>query len=653
MELDAATARLIKILGQMAQVCQSALSAGINGDEAKTREAVDALRTLQAKLGTIDKNIRNGLDHLPPPYLDTVRQNVRQIQEAKTFIEAWSKRYHGLGQFQELSKTSEGRHAILDYALPLDWHFQADVFILFDKSELAFVYELRERGQKRVLYAGPKSDLNTDNTEYVNTAFAGLEIRQYFMQLGQPSPTRLGFLKPEAKENVIWNDITHAFRLNISNMKTSSILGNSWMTQGLANLKSVALSTNISELKEKFEGDPIIIISPGPSLDKNIHLLKELKGRFILMAAAQCARALDKAGVVPNFIVVVDPGNLAYFLDDIDVSKVEALIIGVSCHPEFYNKGFKKIITFNANGDLDSWVSEIFQDNAKVATSGSVSIECFNIAKYFGCSPIIMIGLDLALSEGKLYSSQSANHQSTAVVNANNNTMTFTNVPMQMERIFLAKGVSSEDTIESVLTLPGYYGGKVQTRHNYHLFHGEFIQLARNEASLEKPARLINCTEGGAHITGFEHIALERAIKELLPKVKKNIDKKIAVAILQTDRKIRIERYTKARNAFLTKLEFTLKLVQQCKDLASYHRLTSKQLASLNKTEKKLINAVREMPFISLPNLERVRDVNEISGETSTIKEANKIAIILYDSIEATGSRAMEILKRLKNDFAT
>ena len=86
--------------------------------------------------------------------------------------------------------------------------------------------------------------------------------------------------------------------------------------------------------------------------------------------------------------------------------------------------------------------------------------------------------------------------------------------------------------------------------------------------------------------------------------------------------------------------------------MASDHKLTPKQLERLNKTEKKLINAVREMPFISLPNLERIRDVNEISGETSTIKEANEIAIILYESIEATGGRAMEILKRLKTDFA-
>jgi len=645
MELDGATARLIKILGQMAQVCQSALQAGINGDEAKTRAAVDALRTLQAKLGTIDKTIRNGLDHLPPPYLDTVRQNIGQIQEAKTFIEAWSKRYHGVGQFQELSKTSEGRHAILDYALPLDWHFQSDVFILFDKSELAFVYELRERGQKRVLYAGPKSDLNTDDTDYVNTAFAGLEIRQYFMQLGQPGPTRLGFLKPEAKDNVIWNDITHAFRLNISNLKTSSILGNSWMTQGLANLKSVALSTNISKLKDKFEGYPIIIISPGPSLDKNIHLLKELKGRVILMAAAQCARAMQHAGVVPDFIVVADPGNLTYFLDDVDVSGVEALIIGVACHPDFYKKDFKNIITFNANGQVDKWVSDIYGDNANVDTAGSVSIDCFNFAKYFGCNTIIMIGLDLALSDGKMYSDKSANHESKAVVNSHNNTLSFINVPQEMERIFLAKGASSEDTIESLLTLPGYYGGIVHTRPNYHLFHGEFTQLAQTEAALEKPVRLINCTEGGAYIEGFEHMPLSTAIDKSIAYFNQNLKEKIEAAIQSTTSENRLKCYAKAKKLFIFDLQKSFKLINVCRTLNVKEISTQTHMEKLTKTERKLINVVREIPFISLPNIDKIREAIEMSGDTSTIKETNKVAGLLYDSIELTGQKAEWILK--------
>ena len=644
MELDAATARLIKILGQMAQACQAALSAGTNGDEAKTREAVDALRTLQAKLGTIDKNIRNGLDHLPPPHLAPVLQNVSQIQGAKTFIEAWSKRYHGISSFKELSSTSEGRHAILDYALPLDWHFQADVFILFDKSELAFVYELRERGQKRVLYAGPKSDLNTNDTDYVNTAKTGPEIRQYFMQLGQPSPTRLGFLKPEAKDNVIWNDITHAFRLNISNTKTSSILGNSWMTQGLANLKSVALSTNISELKDKFEGYPIIIISPGPSLDKNIHLLKELKGRVILMAAAQCARAMQHAGVVPDFIVVADPGNLTYFLEDVDVSGVEALIIGVACHPDFYKKDFRNIITFNANGQLDKWISDIYGDNANVATAGSVSIDCFNFAKYFGCSTIIMVGLDLALSDGKMFSDKSANHESKALINSSNNTLSFTNVPQEMERIFLAKGASSEDTIEPLLTLPGYYGGIVHTRPNYHLFHGEFTQLAQTEAALEKPVRLLNCTEGGAYIEGFEHMPLRTAIDKNIDYLKQNVKEKIEAAIKSADIENRLKRYAKAKKEFIFDLQKSFKLINECKIMSCQEISTQKQIEKINKTERKLINVVREIPFISFPNLDKIREAVEMSGDTSTIKETNEVAALLYDSIELTGQEALKIL---------
>ena len=49
MEIDAATGRLIKILGQMGQSSQDALRAGIAGDEPGTRKAVDRQRLFKAK----------------------------------------------------------------------------------------------------------------------------------------------------------------------------------------------------------------------------------------------------------------------------------------------------------------------------------------------------------------------------------------------------------------------------------------------------------------------------------------------------------------------------------------------------------------------------------------------------------------------------
>jgi len=212
-----------------------------------------------------------------------------------------------------------------------------------------------------------------------------------------------------------------------------------------------------------------------------------------------------------------------------------------------------------------------------------------------------------------------------------------------MERIFLAKGSSSEDAVETLLTLPGYYGGTVQTRPNYYLFHREFVELAKQEVGQTRHIPLINSTEGGAFIEGFRHISLETAIEQFIPKTVVNFSEKIENAARSMDKELRNDQYRKAKSRLVKSIENSLDLVAQCKTLAIKANLTPKQLVRLNKTEKQLIHSVREIPFISLPNIEQIKKVIEISGDASTIKEANKVAALIYETIEVTAENALRI----------
>jgi hypothetical protein len=54
---------------------------------------------------------------------------------------------------------------------------------------------------------------------------------------------------------------------------------------------------------------------------------------------------------------------------------------------------------------------------------------------------------------------------------------------------------------------------------------------------------------------------------------------------------------------------------------------------------------VRELPFISLPNLNQIRKATETSGDSSTIKETNIAAELLYETIEISGKEAIMILR--------
>jgi len=646
MEIDAATGRLIKILGQMGQASQDALQSGMAGDEPGTRTAVDLLRLYKAKLGTVDQAAREVVDKLPENQQQPIHDALRHIRAAEQFVRTWSKRYQGIASVESLSQSSEGRHAMLDYTLPLDWNFEGDVFIVFDDSELLFASELVERGQKRILFVGTEKPAS-DKLLGVEHASSGVALRTYFLQLTNPLPVRLSFIASndaKARES-IWQDIKHAFTLSHSNFHTHKALGGAWMTQGLKNLDAIAKSANLAALKPSLKGLPVIIISPGPSLDKNIHLLKALKGRAILMATAQCARALQAAGVVPDFIVIADPGNLVYFLDRVDTSLVEGLIAGVSCNPDFFRKSFKNTITFNANSTVDAWLSDIFGDTLAISAAGSVSIDCFYMAKYWESSQIIMVGLDLALSEGRGYSLQSANSEAQISIDEQTKTLKFSNLSENMREIFTAQGKTANGDSETLMTLPGYFGDTVFTRPNYHLFHGEFVALAQHELTKPNPTPLVNCTEGGAYIDGFEHISLSEAIEKYLDQEDKNIPEKIRVACANIDIARRDQLSKSAKLNIVKNIQEIRHLIKECQALSRPGKNTIAKMNKLKSKERDLINSIKHAPYISLPNVDLVKKAMEMAGDASNIKETNLVARYIYDSVDATCKEVLNIIE--------
>ena len=646
MRLDASATRLVKLLALQAQASAQALRAAVAGDEAATRSAVDALRVLRAKLQTLPEQARAQLDQLPPQAQAAIQSDLEHIQRANNFVPVWCHRYAGIASYEQLCASDAGIDALIDQALPLAWDFDKDIIVLVASEELAFVQALVARGQKRIVFAAQGAS---------DTPCAGLaavfadskeKLRRYFQEIVQPYPVRITGIKPAQTpaELEVWADVKHLFTLFLTNQKTSRTFGNIWLSQGLQNLPAIADSAHLSALGTALQGLPVVIIAPGPSLDKNIALLQQLKGRAVLMAAAQCARALSQAGITPDFLVVIDPGDLVYFLDGVDTGEIDALMVGVSCNPGFFAKPFKNRIVFNANAHADQWISNLFQETLPLSSAGSVSVASVHIAKYLNCGPILLVGQDLALSGGKQYSSHSANSASTPVFDVDGHTLTFSNVSADQEKIFQATGTSSQDTIEPVLQLPGYYGGLVSTRRNYHLFHGEFVAFARQENAQPAPRPLLNCTEGGAFIEGFRHISLAQAIKEYIPASDAGISARIRACCAQSDtagRRLTIHRKLRTMQR---DLEEAIHLAKQCLHTVSHQAVSKSGHANLDRLEKKLVKCIERIPALALPNQHEIQQALSLSSDATTTQESNGAATILYQSIVNTGTEILPLL---------
>jgi hypothetical protein len=395
------------------------------------------------------------------------------------------------------------------------------------------------------------------------------------------------------------------------------------------------------------KGLPVVIVSPGPSLDKNIDLLHLVKGRAVIVSAAQCAKALSKVGVVPDFVVVADPGDLSYFLDGVDTSQIECLIVGVCCHPKFYQLKFKNIISFNANADIDQWISNIFEDTLPISSAGSVSLDCFHIFKYLGAKTIITLGLDLSLKNNAQYSSFSANGETEAIIDPEKKSIRFANVPPAMEKTFNDKGFSSQEWQEPTLSLPGYYGGTVVTRSNYHLFHGEFVRLAGIEKKEIDGIKLINSTEGGCYIPGFDHISFREAIEKYIPTIKFDIEEIVTKRCLMVDVESRQTKLKKTIKNYVSDLKQAIDLANQCIKLTTQPDLGI-VFSDLDFAEKALIETTRRLPFLSIPSREKIQASLDMVYDSTDIRTTNDAANIIYHSVV---TNAKDILEILQNNY--
>lgn len=646
MNLDASVTRLVKLIGLQAQACKSALECAVAQDEPGTREAVDALRVWRAKAHAVPEQASAQLHLLSAQAQTDIQNDLSQIQQAQGFISAWCERYLGLAGFEQLRTSKAGRDAYLDQALPTAWDFGRDIVVFTSPDEFEFAEALRERGQKRIVAAVTCPPGYAHLPEEVVVADTTELLQNYFQHLGTPFAARAaGLKKPDTPgENEIWARVQHAFTVFLSNQKAARTFGNLWLTQGLQNLPSIADSAPLYALANALAGLPFIIIAPGPSLDKNIALLKPLKGRAVLMAAAQCAPALHKAGITPDFLVVIDPGDLVYFLDGVDTSQIDALLVGVSCNPGFFAKKFKNRIVFNANADADRWISQLFQETTGLSSSGSVSLASLHIAKYLKCGPIILVGQDLALSEGKQYSEHCANGETTPVFDADGKTLTFSNISAKHEKIFESTGTASHDTIESVMHLPGYYGGVVRTRRNYHQFHGEFEQFAQQENTGPQARALLNCTEGGAFIHGFAHIPLAQAIEKYVPPGNVGISARIGAICASTNTAARTLHIKNKLQSMKSDLQDAIRLAKQCLHIVSQNQASTSSNAKLNQLEKTLVRLMTRIPAMALPNQQHIQQALALSSDATTATENNGAAKILYQSIVQTGTEILPLL---------
>jgi hypothetical protein len=180
--------------------------------------------------------------------------------------------------------------------------------------------------------------------------------------------------------------------------------GAEWSDAFLENIPTIMRTAGVSRMNNLFKGRPAIIVSAGPSLEKNIHLLREAKGKAVIIAVDIVVPTLLSVGIIPDIVVVLE-ANRTQFLVFQDVPllrSVPAVFSGEVVHESlsslYPGPTFFAIVH---NHPVSVWVQKFWTDSGSYIEQigGSVSHTAFGLAQLLGADPIALVAQDLSFRE--------------------------------------------------------------------------------------------------------------------------------------------------------------------------------------------------------------------------------------------------------------
>ena len=280
----------------------------------------------------------------------------------------------------------------------------------------------------------------------------------------------------------------------------------------IKNLPYVIRHRGVIDLKDLFKGKPAISVNTGPSLAKNIHLLKDVADKVVIIAVAQALRILLAYGIKPDFICTVDYGkvNKEHFNGLFDEKDVNLVCLNRTYAPIIKQwQGTKFIAGTPCPGFED--FTKVLQGKGFLEQGGSVSHMNLGLALHLGCDPILVIGQDFAYSPDLL--SHIEQVDAGGQVKIENGMMKW---KIKDPRSSIKTGTHP---MGGVVMVDGLLGEPVPTNIGLASFILSFERIIEG-----KENRVIDCTEGGAKKKGSIPMTLEKAISEYL---KKPIDKSV------------------------------------------------------------------------------------------------------------------------------
>ncbi len=272
-----------------------------------------------------------------------------------------------------------------------------------------------------------------------------------------------------------FREAAHAVIFNYGNCPEDSMIG---VENIMKNLSTIMRNPGVKDMYGSFKGVPGIIVSTGPSLDKNIEELKNAVGKCVMISADSALKVLLKHDITPHAAVslerILNVARMFRELPD-DYKKKIWLAATPVIRKEAYDAWpGPTFMVYRAFAHFE-WIQ---MPKGTLNIGPSCSNMAFKILEALGCDPIILVGQDCA------FQSVEKTHADSAP--------SVTNLNLKERDLIKVKGNVEE---------------WVYTNNIYDMFRKAFVtDIAQYRGTC------VNSTEGGAWIEGSVQMPLRESI---------------------------------------------------------------------------------------------------------------------------------------------
>lgn len=368
---------------------------------------------------------------------------------------------------------------------------------------------------------------------------------------------------------------------------------------------------------------PAILVSAGPSLSKNIDVLKQAKGHAFILCVDTAFPKLMGAGIEPDAVIGVDANK--WEACDRDYNYCYQRVVWIAetiCNVDVTHciKSYRNVMLDSGDQINNDIYKKAGCELPSLPTGGSVANTAFALLELWGFETVILVGQDLALTGNRRYLDSDKNAEEQAA----------------------QKGYN-------IIPVEAYDGGSVNTRDDYYTY----LKWFESEIAITDCKRVINATEGGAMIHGATNMPLQEALEQY---AKESYD--IRAIIDQVPRTLterdkdelekRLLDFPKRASYFIRMFKEGRDLTERGITLLNRGQAEGKEFSDLQKRLGEIDASVsNELEFVLICN--RASDVDrKIARELTVKEEQDESPVDIMQSMHELYEAFLEAAKDMK-----